>query len=158
MLIQITMDTAQRKDIELAHNTIGYMLGFIPQQNTAQSALAAIGEAVQTGGVQTTQTGVAAPAAQDTKPEPSAKATKGKGKASAKEATTEPSKAGSLTLADMRGKLQSYSDDSRYGMSSVLAILNKYGVQRISDLPDNKYPEMAKEIDEALTGKENPLA
>lgn len=53
-------------------------------------------------------------------------------------------------LATVRARLSDYSADKRYGMDGVFAILKKYGVERITALPTDRYAEFKAELDAAL--------
>lgn len=56
-------------------------------------------------------------------------------------------------LATVRNRLSDYAADKRHGMdgpNGVFAILKKYGVERITALPTDRYAEFKTEIDAAL--------
>lgn len=62
-------------------------------------------------------------------------------------------------LAIVRSRLSDYSADKRYGMDGVFAILKKYGVDRITALPTDRYAEFKAELDAALAKPSvDPLA
>lgn len=65
---------------------------------------------------------------------------------------------GELKLANVRARLGDYSADKRYGMEGVMKLLASYNVQRISDLPKDKYAEFMKVIDDALAASADPLS
>lgn len=151
MQISFALDTANRKDVELAHATVGYMLGFLPVVEGAQPTPAP----AATPAAQPDANALAeAPA----KTEAAKPAKTGKKKAAEAAVPALTAQAGALDFTAVKAKLQAYSDDARFGMNGVLAILNQYGVQRISALPEARYAEFVKEIDEALAGQPDPLA
>lgn len=155
MQIQFALDTANRKDVEVAHATIGYILGFLPVGGEATAHVVTVPTAVAApAATPTAQPTTEAPqpqkieAAVDPKP-------KAKKKAADPVKTPEP---GALDFKAVKAKLQSYSEDPRFGMDGVLSILGRYGQVRVSALPEARYAEFVKEIDEALAGQSDPLA
>lgn len=159
MQIQLNIDTNNPKDVAIAANTLGYMAGFFvaPQsgQPEAQKTTASASEAPAATQAPTPEK--KPPAEQPAQPEATKTAKVGKKKAA--EATAPALTAsGTLDFTAVKAKLQSYSEDARFGMDGVLVILNKYGVQRISALPEARYTEFVTEIDEALAGQPDPLA
>lgn len=109
-------------------------------------------DALTTGGAQ-------APAADVTaKPPAKPRGKKTDAPAAAEASAPAPAAAATtLTLAVVRARLGDYSADKRYGMKGVTDLLGKYGVTRISDLPEAKYDAFHQEIDEALAGSD-PLS
>lgn len=159
MQISFALDTANRKDVELAHATVGYMLGFIPLNQPATAVPAAPTAPRAPAATPAAQPAADALAANPPQAEAPKPAKGGKKKAAEAAAPALMAQAeGKLDFTAVKAKLQSYSDDARFGMNGVLAILNKYGVQRISALPEARYVEFVAEIDEALAGQPDPLA
>lgn len=82
-------------------------------------------------------------------------------KAAAKKAAAAPAPAenkapaaaetSTLTRDEVKARLSDYSADKRYGMDAVFALLAKYKVQKISELPEVSFVAFKQEIDEALT-------
>ena len=135
------------------------MLGFLPDLQAAIAETAIKAVAREAAPAEATQ---APPApVQAAAPTPvAAKPTKKTKAAEPAPAAAPAADAGApkLTLKDVRAKLQTYSDDPRFGMAGVLTILGKYGQQRVSDLPEEKYVEFMAHIDADLEGKADPLA
>lgn len=158
MQIQITLDTNSRKDVELAHNALGYILGFLPAVNSEAGAAALTAAKDNTPAADPVP---ATPAVTEPLPthitgktETKPKATRAKkGEAKPEAAKTTGEK---ISLADARAKLTDYSADSRYGMAGVLKLLGEFGLESISKLPENRYGEFVALIDERLAA--NPLA
>lgn len=152
MLLQFTLDTNQRKDVELAHNTIGYVLGFTPvtadQVAPPPKPPEPATDALAVKATPVAPQPVAPAAVEPAKPKRGKKA----------DVAPVEGAAPAITLEHLRNRLTDYSADSRFGMNGVLAILGKYGVQRISDLRLDRYSEFDKEISDALTTKADPLA
>lgn len=172
MHIQLGLDTVNRKDVQLAHDTLGYMLGFLPINAEARgSALA---------GAASLQAAAATPAAQpaantlavDAPKEEAAKpakvikkktveATAATGISPITAALPQAQTASNAAFLAVKAKLQAYSEDPRYGMegpNGVRAILRRYGVERVTALAENRYEEFSKEIDLALAAQTDPLA
>lgn len=82
-------------------------------------------------------------AAETAKPAPKARAKK-----AASAQTDAP--AGEITLPVLRDLLADYSADKRFGMKEVLARLSDFGVERISDLPKDRYAEFMGVLNTAL--------
>lgn len=176
MHIQLGLDTVNRKDVQLAHDTLGYMLGFLPINAEARGAALA--------GAASLQAAAATPAAQpaanslavDAPKEEAAKSVKVTKKKAVEVAPMGISPitpalppthlppgqtASNAAFLAVKAKLQAYSEDPRYGMegpNGVRAILRRYGVERVTALAENRYEEFSKEIDQALAAQTDPLA
>ena len=166
MLVQLTIDTANPKDVAIAGATLAYMSGFLPIAGAGSEAPApqitpqtTTGAPSAPAATPTAQFAADALAEAPSKTEAAKPAKGGKKKATEAAAPAQTAQAeGELDFTAVKAKLQSYSDDARFGMNGVLAILQKHGVQRISSLAEVRYAKFVAEIDEALAGQPDPLA
>ena len=62
---------------------------------------------------------------------------------STEESTTAPAASASLTLDDVRAALMTYT--KKHSMDAGVELLKKFGAQRISELPAEKFAEFVKE-------------
>lgn len=55
-----------------------------------------------------------------------------------------------LTRDQVKARLADYSADKRFGVNGVIALLAKYDVQRVTDLPEKHFDAVKAEVDAAL--------
>lgn len=154
MQINIIINTENRKDVELAHNTFGYILGFLPvqEQNAAAEMASHITEAM----VQVAKAVVKETIVEKPEEKIDALVVK-KGRVAKTKIEPVAATGEKVTLADARAKLTTYGADARFGgISGVVALLRTFHVERITDLPEDRYADFIAKIDEALAV--NPLA
>lgn len=160
MELNFTLNTDIASDVKLAADTLAYMSGFLPsaEVRTGLARATTLAEATQQAASEPTALPASMPtplapiAAQPQPPRPEVPKPVKKAK---KEMVTPPvteMAVGKLDIDAVKAKLRDYCDDARFGLNGVHIILARYGIARVTALPEARYDEFVAEINNALAG------